>query len=77
MGKELRGFGSMDPDKQRKIASKGGKIAQARGNAHKLTTEERSLGGKISPANFANRPRKEVQAVGRKGGIASGKAKRK
>ena len=40
MGKEDRGFASMDPAKQREIASKGGKAAHAKGTAHEWTPEE-------------------------------------
>ena len=35
-----RGFASMDPERQREIASEGGKAAHASGNAHEFTSEE-------------------------------------
>jgi len=35
-----RGFASMDREKQRLIASKGGKAAHAKGTAHEFTREE-------------------------------------
>lgn len=35
-----RGFASMDPEKQRQIASKGGKAAHAKGTAHEFTSQE-------------------------------------
>jgi uncharacterized protein len=35
-----RGFASMDPNKQREIASKGGRSAHAQGTAHKWTSDE-------------------------------------
>lgn len=41
-----RGFASMDPEKQRAIASKGGKKAHELGTAHKWTKEEARLAGK-------------------------------
>jgi len=41
-----RGFASMDPDKQRKIASKGGKAAHAKGTAHEFTSEEARRAGR-------------------------------
>ena len=41
-----RGFGSMSPEKQREIASKGGKAAHAKGTAHEWTPEEASEAGK-------------------------------
>lgn len=36
----------MDPEKQRKIASEGGKAAHRKGTAHKWTPEEASAAGK-------------------------------
>ena len=45
--KERRGFASMSPEKQREIASKGGRAAHEKGTAHEWTPEEaRSAGRK-------------------------------
>jgi general stress protein YciG len=45
--KERRGFASMSPEKQREIASKGGRAAHMKGTAHEWTSEEaRSAGRK-------------------------------
>jgi len=45
--KERRGFASMSPEKQREIASKGGRAAHEKGTAHEWTSEEaRSAGRK-------------------------------
>lgn len=45
--KERRGFASMSPEKQREIASKGGRAAHAKGTAHEWTSDEaRSAGRK-------------------------------
>ncbi len=41
-----RGFASMDPQKQREIASKGGKAAHAQGTAHEWTSEEAKAAGR-------------------------------
>jgi len=41
-----RGFASMDPDKQRRIASKGGKAAHAKGRAHEWTADEAREAGR-------------------------------
>ena len=46
MAKQDRGFASMDPEKQRRIASKGGKAAHAKGRAHEWTVEEASEAGR-------------------------------
>lgn len=40
-----RGFASMDPKKQKMIASKGGRAAHAKGTAHKWTSEEARKAG--------------------------------
>src|SRR5438045_9375408 len=41
-----RGFASMDPAKQREIASKGGRAAHAKGTAHEFTADEARLAGR-------------------------------
>ena len=41
-----RGFASMDPQKQREIASKGGKAAHAQGTAHEWTSDEAKAAGR-------------------------------
>lgn len=45
-GTSKRGFASMDPQKQREIASKGGKAAHAKGTAHEFTREEAVQAGR-------------------------------
>ncbi|RJG14961.1 KGG domain-containing protein [Massilia cavernae] len=47
-GTSNRGFASMDPEKQRAIASEGGRAAHASGNAHEFTSEEARAAGKLS-----------------------------
>ena len=60
MAKEDRGFASMDPAKQREIASKGGKAAHQKGTAHEWTSEEaRDAGRKGGIAS--HRRRREQQ----------------
>ena len=39
MATSKRGFASMDAEKQRKIASKGGRAAHEKGTAHEFTPE--------------------------------------
>ena len=46
MGKEDRGFASMDRGKQKEIASKGGKAAHQKGTAHEWTSEEARQAGR-------------------------------
>jgi len=50
-----RGFASMDPQKQREIASEGGRAAHASGNAHEFTSEEARKAGSMSHKNDGNR----------------------
>ena len=57
MGKEKRGFASMDSSRQREIASKGGKAAHVKGTAHEWTAEEaRDAGRKGGTASHRQRP---------------------
>src|SRR5436189_6224304 len=51
-----RGFASMDPQRQREIASEGGRAAHEKGTAHEFTSEEaREAGRKGGMARSANR----------------------
>ena len=65
--KSLRGFAAMDREKQKEIASKGGRAAHERGTAHKFTSEEaRSAGRKGGEA--VSKDRQHMAAIGREGG---------
>ena len=44
--RERRGFASMTPEKQREIASKGGRAAHQKGTAHEWTSEEARNAGR-------------------------------
>lgn len=58
-GKSKRGFASMNPDRQREIASKGGRASHALGKAHEFTPEEaRRLGKQGGIASAAARKAK-------------------
>ena len=46
MATEDRGFASMDRNKQREIASKGGRAAHKKGAAHEWTREEAQAAGR-------------------------------
>ena len=70
-GKSNRGFASMDPQRQREIASEGGRAAHEKGTAHEFTSEEaREAGRKGGMARSANR-RKAMES-GSGGSHASG-----
>jgi general stress protein YciG len=61
-GKSNRGFASMDPERQRQIASEGGKAAHEKGTAHEFTSEEaREAGRKGGQARSANRKKSSTQ----------------
>ncbi|PIR82844.1 general stress protein [Candidatus Kaiserbacteria bacterium CG10_big_fil_rev_8_21_14_0_10_59_10] len=45
-GTSNRGFASMDEEKQREIASKGGKAAHEKGTAHEFNSEEAREAGR-------------------------------
>lgn len=63
-GKSSRGFASMDPQRQREIASEGGRAAHEKGTAHEFTSEEaRAAGRKGGMARSANR-RKAMESGG-------------
>ena len=71
VGKERRGFASMDPAKQREIASKGGKAAHAKGTAHEFTADEARLAGSKG-GKAVSQNREHMAEIGRKGGQARG-----
>ena len=64
-GSENRGFASMDPEKQREIASEGGRAAHESGNAHEFTSEEAReagrKGGQASGGGQGNRNQSDTQ----------------
>lgn len=72
--KSKRGFGSMDPAKQREIASKGGKAAHVNGTAHKFSAEEAAEAGRKGGA-AVSRDRQHMAEIGRVGGMNRGKCK--
>lgn len=71
-GKSNRGFASMDPQRQREIASEGGRAAHEKGTAHEFTSEEaREAGRKGGMARSANR-RKAMESGSGSSSHASG-----
>ena len=59
---EDRGFASMERNKQREIASKGGKAAHQKGTAHEWTSEEAREAGR--KGGMASHRRKQEQQQG-------------
>lgn len=72
--KSKRGFASMDREKQRLIASKGGKAAHEKGTAHEFTSEEARAAGRKGGQAAHRRGTahqftpEEAREAGRKGG---------
>jgi general stress protein YciG len=58
---KLRGFASMDPEKQREICRKGGLRAHAKGMAHEWTSDEARVAGRAGgkASRGGGRPKKQ------------------
>lgn len=74
-GKSRRGFASMDPAKQREIASKGGRAAHEKGTAHEWSSDEARNAGRKG-GEVVSRDRTHMAAIGREGGEARGRKAR-
>jgi general stress protein YciG len=70
-----RGFASMDDDLQRKISSKGGKAAHAKGKAHEFTADEAREAGRKGGRSISQN-REHMARIGREGGKARGRSQR-
>ena len=66
-GNQGRGFAGMDPERQREIASEGGKAAHEKGTAHQFTSEEARKAGKKG-GEEVSKDREHMSEIGRKGG---------
>jgi general stress protein YciG len=64
----------MDPQRQRSIASKGGKAAHAKGTAHEWSSDEARDAGRKG-GEVVSRDRAHMAAIGREGGEARGRAR--
>lgn len=64
-----RGFASMDDDKQREIAHKGGVASHESGNAHEFDSEEARQAGKKG-GEAVSQDREHMAEIGEKGGQA-------
>ncbi len=74
-GKSKRGFASMDPSRQREIASKGGRAAHAKGTAHEWSSDEARVAGQKGGI-AVSRDRAHMAAIGREGGESRSRASR-
>ncbi|CAN7179340.1 KGG domain-containing protein [Pseudoduganella sp. LjRoot289] len=66
-----RGFASMDPERQREIASEGGRAAHEKGTAHEFTSEEARRAGSMSHKNDQN-SQSSSGSSGSRGGSSGG-----
>lgn len=70
-GTSHRGFASMDEERQREIASKGGKAAHASGNAHEFDSREAAEAGRKG-GETVSRNREHMAEIGAEGGRSRG-----
>jgi uncharacterized protein len=69
-GSNGRGFAGMDEDRQREIASEGGRAAHASGNAHEFDSREAQRAGQKG-GEAVSEDREHMADIGRKGGERS------
>ncbi|MDB5171569.1 MAG: hypothetical protein JWO87_2151 [Phycisphaerales bacterium] len=69
-GTRNRGFASMDREKQRQIARKGGKAAHEKGTAHEFTADEARAAGRKGGERVSS-DRAHMSRIGRLGGKSS------
>jgi len=69
-GTKARGFASMDPERQREIASRGGRAAHRKGTAHQFTSDEAKAAGRKG-GRVVSQDREHMARIGREGGQAS------
>lgn len=69
-GTRKRGFASMDPDKQREIARKGGRAAHEKGSAHEFSPDEAREAGRKGGERVSS-DRARMAEIGRRGGLIS------
>jgi len=65
-----RGFASMDDEKQRDIASQGGKAAHDKGTAHEFNSTEAQRAGRKG-GEVVSEDTQHMAEIGRKGGESS------
>jgi general stress protein YciG len=62
-----RGFAAMSAERQREIASKGGRAAHSKGTAHHFSRDEARAAGKKG-GQVVSRDREHMSRIGREGG---------
>lgn len=66
-----RGFAAMSPEKQKQIASEGGRAAHRQGVAHEWNSEEARKAGRKG-GQIVSQNREHMSEIGRRGGQRSG-----
>jgi general stress protein YciG len=72
VAKLKRGFAAMSPEKQREIASKGGKAAHAMGFAHQFTSENAAEAGRKGGLKIS-KDREHMSRIGTLGALKIGR----
>jgi general stress protein YciG len=70
-GTANRGFAAMSPERQKAIASEGGRAAHKQGVAHEWSSDEAREAGRKG-GQSVSRNREHMSEIGRKGGQVSG-----
>lgn len=70
--KSSRGFAAMSPEKQKQIASEGGRAAHKQGVAHEWNSDEARKAGKKG-GQMVSQNREHMSEIGRRGGQRSGR----
>ena len=71
-----RGFAAMDPEKQKRIASEGGRAAHRQGVAHEWSRDEAREAGRKG-GQIVSQNREHMSEIGRKGGQSSGQRRQR
>ena len=66
-----RGFAAMSPERQKQIASEGGRAAHRLGVAHEWSSEEARMAGRKG-GQIVSQNREHMSEIGRRGGMSSG-----
>jgi len=69
--KSNRGFAAMSPERQKQIASEGGRAAHKLGVAHEWSSDEARKAGKKG-GQIVSQNREHMSEIGRRGGQSSG-----
>jgi hypothetical protein len=69
-GRERSGFATMNREKQREIARRGGRAAHQKGTAHEFTREEARAAGRKGGVSVSQN-RDYMSRIGRAGGLSS------